>query len=335
MEHALGRLPLALDALIALVSLLILVGAADFAVSRAVAVARQYDVSPLIIGTTLVAMSTSLAELAVNMAVTLSGGNNAVVVGNIFGSNLVNIGFGLGVPAMLAPIRTATIVIEREIVLYFAVTALFTGFVLDSRVSRPEGALLVLCFAIIMFLVYQYAARERGSDEETVAQPAGGTGSPAPNVALTLAALVILVLSAEVLVSSVTVLARSAGISPYIISLTVIGIGTSLPEIATSIQAARRGHVDLVLGNVFGSNIFNICIALGLPALIREIRVPPSGLSDIYFINVYGLVAAFILLAEFRFLGRYRVIGRSGGALIALTYVAYITLKITTRANLS
>lgn len=334
MESALERIPLGLDLLVALVSLAVLVAAADFAISRAVATARQYGVSPLIIGTTLVAMSTSLAELAVNMAVTLSGGDNAVVVGNIFGSNLVNIGLGLGIPAMLIPIRTATVVIEREIVLYFAVTGLFTALVLDSSVSRTEGGLLVLCFVIIMFLVYQYASRERESGNEgasvsAVAAPETTT-SPAANALIVTGALAVLVIAAEVLVESVTVLARAAGVSSYIISLTVIGIGTSLPEIATSIGAARRGQVDLVLGNVFGSNIFNICIALGLPALIRPIHLLQSGLNDIYFLNIYGLTATFILLGEFRFLGRYRVIGRWGGALLAAIYLGYLGYKITT-----
>jgi cation:H+ antiporter len=335
-ESALARIPLALDGVIALVSLAILVGAADFAIARAVATARQYGVSPLIIGTTLVAMSTSLAELAVNMAVTLSGGNNAVVVGNIFGSNLVNIGLGLGIPALLIPIRTATVVIEREIVLYFGVTGLFTALVLDSNVSRGEGALLVVCFVIIMFLVYQYASREREASNAVPATPAATrqiSSTPGLNTVLVLGSLIILVLSAEVLVESVTVLARAAGISSYIISLTVIGIGTSLPEIATSIGAARQRQVDLVLGNVFGSNIFNICIALGLPALIRPVQVPSSGLNDIYFINVYGIVAAFLLLGEFRFLGRYRVIGRWGGALLAVTYIGYLAYKIATSSH--
>src|SRR5947209_2520150 len=131
MESFFDGLPVVVNVLITLASLGVLVAAADFAISRAVQTARGYGVSPLIIGTTLVAMSTSLAELAVNLAVTLSGGNNQIVVGNVLGSNLVNIGLGLGIAAYITAIRTHTLVIEREILLYFAITTMLMGFALD------------------------------------------------------------------------------------------------------------------------------------------------------------------------------------------------------------
>lgn len=323
-------LPLPVDGFVVAASLIVLVVAADFSISRAIVIARTYQVSPLVIGTTLVAMSTSLAELAVNLAVTMSGSDNRIIVGNILGSNLVNIGIGLGVAAFITPIRTATVVIEREIVLYFAVTALFTSIVLDRAITRVEGTLLVACFAVILFLIYQYASRERVEAK----MPATGSAHPVPrssvvSLLLALGGLVVLVLAAEVLVESVTVLARAAGISSYIISLTVVGIGTSIPEIATSIQAARRDEVDLVLGNVFGSNVFNICIAIGLPALIRPIGVPETAIRDVYFINLYGLGVALLLLSDLPFFGRNRTIGRWGGLVVAAGYVVYLVYKIS------
>lgn len=334
MESFFDHLPLAVTLLCAVVGLILLVVSADFAISEAVATAREYDVSPLVVGTTLVAMSTSLAELAVNMTVTLSGGNNAVVVGNVFGSNLVNIGLGLGIPAMMTTIRTTTLVIEREILLYFAVTGLFTGFALERTINRLEGAILVGGFAIIMFLIYQYASRQKNGDTPYVLDEGDGQRTrhrPLVHALRAACALVVLVLAAEVLVSSTSVVARSAGISSYIISLTVIGIGTSLPEIATSIQAARRGHVDLVLGNVFGSNVFNICFAIGLPAVIRGIRVPAASIRDILFINVYGLAVALLLLGEYPFLGRNKVIARGGGAAVAAAYLGYLLYRVAIR----
>jgi cation:H+ antiporter len=322
-------LPAIANLAITIGSLVLLVAAADFAIGRAIATARQYRVSPLVIGTTLVAMSTSLAELAVNMAVTLTGSDNSIIVGNILGSNLVNIGIGLGVAAFITPIRTHTIVIEREIVLYFAVTAMFVGFVLDRVLTGGEGLVLVGCFLIILFLIYQYASRDR----ESLELPSPDVDLPAHkstgmNAIYSVGALVVLVVAAEMLVESVSALAAAAGVSSYIISLTVVGIGTSVPEIATSVQAARRGEVDLVLGNVFGSNVFNICIALGLPALIRRVTVPRSALDDVYFINVYGLIVVFLILTDLPFLDRNRVLGRWGGMLVAGTYVLYLVYKL-------
>ena len=329
MESFFDGLPVALDILITLASLTVLVVSADFAISRAVDTAHAYGVSPLIIGTTLVAMSTSLAELAVNMAVTLSGGDNAVVVGNVLGSNLVNIGFGLGIAAFITAIRTRTLVIEREILLYFAITTMLLGVALDRVITRQEGGVLTACFVLVMVLVYQYASRERAAGRQN--DGTGHSASRASRNALQAGgAVIVLVIAAEALVQSVSAIARGAGVDEYIISATVIGIGTSIPEIATSVQAARRGEVDLVLGNVFGSNVFNICLALGLPALIRGVRLPTPGLHDLYFLNIYGVVVTFLLLGDIRFFGRNKVIGRWGGAAIALVYVAYIAWKIVT-----
>lgn len=329
MESFFGGLPIGVNLLITLASLAVLVVAADFAISRAVDTARGYGVSPLIIGTTLVAMSTSLAELAVNLAVTLSGGNNAVVVGNVLGSNLVNIGLGLGIVAFITAIRTHTLVIEREILLYFAITTMLMSFALDRFISRPEGGVLTVCFALVMFVVYQYASRER-EDMRAAGPTAGRQSAAARNGVAAGAAVVVLVVAAEALVQSVSAVARSAGVDEYIISVTVIGIGTSIPEIATSIQAARRGEIDLVLGNVFGSNVFNICLALGLPALIRGVQLPAAGLHDLYFLNLFGVGVAFLLLSDARFFGQNKVIGRWGGAIIVLAYVAYMGWKIAT-----
>ena len=320
-------LPLAVNALITLISLVVLVVAADFAISRAVHVAQHYRVSPLIIGTTLVAMSTSLAELVVNLAATFSGASTAIVIGNILGSNMANIGLGLGVAAILTPLITVTLVIEREIVLYFAVTALMTGLALSGAITRIDGIILVICFVIIMYLVYQYARRSQEEATEEDSEERGQGVSPLL-IGQVIAALVLLVIAAEVLVEAVGAIARSAGVSEYIIGVTIVGIGTSLPELATSIQAARRGQVDLVLGNVFGSNVFNICIALGLPAVVRAVPIPKTAVQDLYFLNILGIGVVFILLGEYPFLGKNKVIGAWGGAVIAASYIGYLVFKI-------
>jgi cation:H+ antiporter len=271
MEQWFAAFPLWANLLVALGALYLLIRAAAVMVAGAVAVAIRLTISPLIIGTTIVAMSTSLAEVAVDMVVVTSDTDTAVIVGNIMGSNLVNLGLGLGIPAVLTRITTSTVVLEKEILLYFAVTALLTGFVLDGRLICLEGVLLVGCFGMVLFLLCQYARREKRTPhlEETWPQ-AQHSATQAPvlaSIARSLLALLgglaLLVLAAQVLIAPLSVLARTMGISPYIIGLNVIGIGTSLPEIAASIQAARTGHIDLVLGNVFGSNVFNICIGLG------------------------------------------------------------------------
>jgi cation:H+ antiporter len=208
---------------------------------------------------------------------------------------------------------------------------MLVGFALDGHISLVEGGVLTGCFALVMLLVYQYAARERMPATAGTSESYHGA-QPGRNAVEATGAVIVLVLAAEVLVESVSAVARHAGVDEYIISATVIGIGTSIPEIATSIQAARRGEVDLVLGNVFGSNVFNICLAMGLPALIRGIRIPSSGLQDLYFINIYGVVVAFVLLSDVPFLGSNKVIGRWAGLAIALVYIGYIGWKVATRA---
>jgi cation:H+ antiporter len=204
------------------------------------------------------------------------------------------------------------------------------GFALNGSISRAEGGVLTACFVLVMILVYQYASRER-----MVPSTCGGAATaphPARNAIEATGAVIVLVVAAEALVQSVSAIARLAGIDEYIISTTVIGIGTSIPEIATSIQAARRGEVDLVLGNVFGSNVFNICLAMGLPALIKGIKIPGGGLNDLYFLNIYGVVVVFLLLGDVQFFGQNKVIGRWGGLLIAAVYIGYIAWKVITHS---
>jgi len=299
-------------------------------IDGAVSIAKRFKISPLVIGATVVAMGTSLAEITVNLVEIYSTGHTSVVLGNILGSNLVNIGLGLGLAAIISKISSHFIVIEKEIPLYFASTALLTSFAGDGVLTRFESLFLMVSFSIILYLIYQYARRDKGSKEEFSHEKhvEHDDMSAKKSMFLLIGGLIGLILSAKFLVSSATVVAESLGIDKYIIGLTIVGIGTSFPEIMASIQAARKGYPDIVLGNVFGSNIFNIFFGIGLPMLFKNLEVIPDALNDLYFLNMMGLGMFFLLLIETKLSDKNKTLGRYAGVMIVLVYVGYIGSKI-------
>jgi cation:H+ antiporter len=332
MEEMFLHFPVYVNILVVLVSLFVLVKAGEYMVEGAVAFGERLKISPLIIGSTVVAMGTSLAELAVNMVVILNGGNTNVILGNILGSNLVNIGIGLGVPAIIMNLNTTMVVMEKEILLYFAITALLTGFASNFVLDKIEGFYLMGSFAVVLFLIYQYAMKERMTTLQKKEFPEDKNKkhmlTTARSMIYLVAGLAGLVLAAKFLVASGSGVAHTFGVSEYIIGLTIIGIGTSFPEIVTSIAAARKGYTDIVLGNVFGSNIFNICFGLGLPMVFKDLGIEKGAFADLYFINGFGLILVFMLLIESRMFGKNKVIGRMGGVIVVLMYTVYIGAKI-------
>jgi cation:H+ antiporter len=327
-----------LNLIIMVASLTGLVKFSEWMIDGAVAVAKKYGISPLILGATVVAMGTSLAELAVNMVEIFSGHGTEAILGNVLGSNFVNIGLGLGIASIIATITAHFVVIEKEIPIYFAVTALLTSFAGDGVLTRMEGIALVLSFIIINYLIYQYSIREKSPKEKSETKKANKEFSHEEHIEheipfkkalmYLILGLFGLVISARILVSSASIIALSLGISKYIIGLTIVGVGTSFPEIMASVQAARKGYTDIVLGNVFGSNIFNICFGLGVPMLIKNVEVKAAALNDLYFMNIVGILIMFLLLIEAKIVGKNKSFDKFGGVVIVLVYLGYILFKI-------
>jgi len=219
-------------------------------------------------------------------------------------------------------------VIEKEIPLYFALTALLTSIAGDKLLTRREGIYLVLAFFAINYLIYQYSIRDKSKREEFKHEPHMEHDlSTKKTIYYLVGGLFGLVISARILVYSASSVATHFGVSKYIIGLTIVGVGTSFPEIMASIQAARKGYTDLVLGNVFGSNIFNICFGLGVPMLFKDLRVLPSALNDLYFLNFMGVIMFFMLLIEAKLVGNNKTLDRIGGIAIVLMYFGYMASK--------
>jgi cation:H+ antiporter len=295
---------------------------AEWLVRGSSRLARSYGVSALVVGLTVVALGTSAPELVVSTTAALRG-QGGVAVGNVVGSNILNLALIIGVAALAGPLRVQMRLIFREAPLMVAAALTLPLLAWDGVVSRLDGALLSLAFAGYLAFVVRSARREPGSvkaefaEFEAAEDRAPERGTRLRDAGLATAGLATLVVGAQLLVDAAVFFARSAGISEVVVGLTVVAIGTSLPELATSAVAAARGEADIALGNVIGSNIFNSLIILGAASLARPIGMERSLFS--YEIPVMvGISIVFPLLAYTR-----RTLGRLEGGFLVVCYVAF------------
>lgn len=342
MEEFFFDLPLALNVILVFVSLFAVTRSSHYMVDGAVHIAREFNISPLVIGATIVAVGTSAAELAINMAVVLGGGDTLAVVGNILGSNLVNFGIGLGVPALIAGIivvpRDA---MEREIPLYLAATGLLTAFVHDGEIGRIEAVIMLVMFIAAIALIVQYAtAKHQGSELvvevteiEAIAHPSAHALTRRTAMIALTGGLIGLIVAARLMIFNTAAVAHALEVPEFVIGLVIIGPGTSLPEIASAIQAVRRGHPDLVLGMAFGSNLFNLLFGLGLPALVTPLVIEEAAILSFTYLDVINLTLLALLLLDFEWLGRSKTLNPVIGAYLVITYVGYIAYEIVESAG--
>jgi cation:H+ antiporter len=278
--------------------LVALVAGGEFLVRGAARIALSIGLSPLVVGLTIVAFGTSAPELAVSLRSSVSG-EVGVGLGNVVGSNIFNILFILGLSAVVAPLVVSYQLIRQEVPFMIGVSLLLILLALDERISRGDGAVLgASLVAYTTFLVWQSRRANKGLAgeyaEELRAARAGWQGSRATQVAFMLVGLVLLALGAQWLVDAAVTIAESLGLSETIIGLTIVAVGTSLPEVATSVLAAIRGERDIAVGNVIGSNIFNILSVVGLSGLVapQALNVDPSLLRFDMIVMLAVAVAA-------------------------------------------
>ncbi len=315
-----------MDWLALLVGLGLLLGGGEILVRGATALARSLGISPLVIGLTVVAFGTSAPELAVNITATLRG-QGSISFGNIVGSNIANIGLVLGIAALVRPLKVQPSVVTREIPIMLGATLLAVLLASDQLlggaaglVSRLDGLVLLAGFAVFLYLTVRSALRDRTDSFLDVATEEGKRLGPervAQSVALTLGGLVGVVLGGQWTVTGAVGIATALGVSETIIGLTIVAIGTSLPELAASLIAVRHGQADLAVGNVVGSNVFNLLLVLGPTAMIRPIPVPAGGQGDLLV-----LVAVSLVLLPVTLTGQ-RIIRLEGAALL-VGYWAYM-----------
>jgi cation:H+ antiporter len=306
-------------ALASIFGLVTLTYGADVLVRGASRLAIQLGVTPLLVGLTIVAYGTSAPELVASVVAALAG-HPDVAVGNVLGSNVANTGLILGGTALLAPILVARSVLRQELPLMIVATVLFGLFALRLEISRPAGFLFVTLLVLVNYLSIRWARREARDAGEGIETKGGA--SVRASLALTGIGLVLLLGGAHVLVGGAIALAREVGLSDFVIGVTLVAVGTSLPELATSIVAGLRKEVDLVVGNIVGSNLFNIFGALGFAAIVRPIPI------DAKLLRFEFPALAVITVAMVLFLATGRKVSRFEGFLLLAAYVAFVMIAV-------
>ncbi len=300
--------------------LLVLVVGAELLVRGASRLAVSAGISPLVVGLTVVAFGTSSPELAVSVQSAYAGRVD-LALGNVVGSNIFNVLFILGLSALVAPLVVSLQVVRQEVPVMIGASLLLVALVLDGGISRLDAALLTaLIVGYTVFLVVQ-ARRSRSSAEVDAGVDVGSAWDRhwGVQVLLVLAGLGLLVLGSHWLVNAAVAFAQLLGVSEIVIGLTIVAAGTSMPEVATSVMATLRGHRDIAVGNVIGSNVFNILAVLGISGLVAPtaLAVAPEFLQ----FNLPVMVAVALLCLPIFFTGS--VISRGEGALLLASYAAY------------
>jgi cation:H+ antiporter len=305
-----------------------LIAGADLLVRGASRLAAALGIAPLVIGLTVVAFGTSSPEMAVSVQSAWSGKTD-IAVGNVVGSNIFNVLFILGLSALIAPLIVAEQLVRKEVPLMIGVSILLLLLALDGDVSRAEGAML--CAGVVAYTVYLIIqARREGAAasaeyEQEFGRDAAGLGRHwAVQIGLVVIGLVLLVLGSNWLVEGSVQTARLLGMSELLIGLTIVAAGTSLPEVAASVVAGLKGERDIAVGNVVGSNLFNILAVLGLSSLVSPggLVVAPSLLAFDMPVMIAVAVACLPI-----FLSNYRI-ERWEGALFLAYYVFYVTYLV-------
>jgi cation:H+ antiporter len=304
-----------------------LVAGAEALVRGASKIALSLGISPLVVGLTIVAMGTSSPEIAVSVGAALNGTTD-IAVGNVVGSNVFNVLFILGLSAVITPLVVHSQIIRQEVPIMIGASVVLAVMVFDGSLSRGESALLLaLLVAYMVFLVRQSRAETAEIRDEyasAVQRDGAWDGHWAVQVLLIVVGLGLLVLGSDWLVNAAVAFARALGVSDLIIGLTIIAAGTSMPEVATSVMAAVRGERDIAVGNVIGSNTFNILGCLGLSGIVSANGLGMS--SAVLNFDLWVMLAvAFACLPAFMLRNE---IGRRRGLMFLAFYVAYVAYLI-------
>ena len=307
----------------------VLVWSADKFVDGAVGIAEFCGMSTLLIGMVIVGFGTSAPELTVS-AISASQGNPELALGNAYGSNIANIALILGATALISPILMQRSVIRGDLPILIAVSILSIILVWDGSVVRWNGILLLVVFAVVMGY-NTWREMRKGHAEVSADEPSNEKKSLGKSVLWLVLGLLLLVASSRALVWGAVEIARALGVSDLLIGLTIVAIGTSLPELASSIAAARKGENDLALGNIIGSNLFNTLAVVGLAATISPMDEIERVVTTRDMPLMTALTVALIVLG-FRRKGDGRLNRIAGGILLAV-YVGYLALLVSQAAH--
>ena len=307
--------------------LIALVWSADRFVDGASNVARHYGMSPLLIGMVIIGFGTSAPEMVVSTLAAYQG-NPGIAIGNAYGSNITNIALILGLTALFMPISVHSLILKKELPILTFITLLSIGLIYDLELSRADAIILLLVFSALMFWTIREGlknsrdalAKEVESELEVHRAPLK------KSFVMLIIGLVVLIISSRFLVWGAVEIARTLGISDMIVGLTIVAVGTSLPELASSIIAARKGEPDIALGNVLGSNLFNTLAVVGIAGTIHPLSID----NEVLWRDITTMTALTVVLFLFGygFKGKGRI-NRYEGALLLLSYVVYTVYLVT------
>lgn len=303
-----------LSVLLTIVGLMMLCFGGNWLVSGGISIAKKFRISNLVIGMTIVAYGTSTPELAASVAA--AGEHGAIILGNIIGSNIANIGMVIGVAAIIVPIAVNKSLLRKEIPIMLAVSFLLVLISIDGELTQYDGALLLAGLGVFAFYTIKDAMKHRGEKDENVIPEKNNVYLKA--IGLIGIGIVLLYVGAILTVDNAVILAKEFGLSEKIIGLTVIAIGTSLPELITSLIAIRKGQTDIGIGNIIGSNIYNILMIMGVGAVLGGVMISSDVYVD-YAVMIIFSVSLFIAL-------KTGIINRIMGVCLTVGYVAYLII---------
>jgi len=309
-----------------LLGFVILIISGKYLVSGSVSLARFFKLSTLVIGVTVVAFGTSAPELIVSLQAALKG-HPEIAVGNVIGSNISNIALVLGITSMLVPMSIKRNSIRIDWPVMMIVSLLFYVFARNGLLSRMEGvALILLLIGYVVFSI-SYSKRQNARKEERIETPKFSLPFA---IALVIISCSGLVFGANLLVDNASIIARDLGVSERVISVSLIAVGTSLPELTTSVMAAIQKEMDISVGNIIGSNIFNILSVLGITSLVKPIEVTPLMIS----IDIVWMLGISLLLFVLMYPFKKPKLARFDGLVLFLVYVIYIYFLFSTGKQL-
>lgn len=311
-----------------IVGFILLIKGAGYFVDGASAIAGKLHISPLIVGLTIVSLGTSAPEAVVSIIAALEG-NGDMVIGNIVGSNIINISLMLGVTVLISPLIIERETQTREIPYSLAAAVLLLIFMSDqllfsaesSAIGRIDGIILLAGIVLFLYYIFVKARRTKEATQDEEAKKAGNDTSWLKNIALFIIGLAGIVFGGDLVVDNASSIALSLGMSQALVGLTIVAIGTSLPELTTSISAARKGEAGMALGNLIGSNIFNIFFVLGISSVISPLSVSGSLFTDTWVLIFISVILVILALWKGK-------LSRTSGGILILLYVIYFVYII-------
>jgi cation:H+ antiporter len=317
-----------MTALLLIAGLVLLLSGADLLIRGASSLALATGMSPLVVGLTVVAFGTSAPELAISLDAALRGAPD-ITLGNVVGSNIANVLLILGISALVAPLIVARQLIRLDVPLMGAISIAVLLMALDGQIGRVEGAFLSLCAITYTLALVRLGRRDVGLAIELDVLPASRRKRVWINLLLVALGLILLIVGARWLVAAAVTIASAWGVSQLVIGLTVIAVGTSLPEVATSVMATLRGQREIAIGNVIGSNVFNLLLVLGVSAAVSPQGIPVSDAAIRFDLPVMTVVALACLPIFFT---GHRI-ARWEGALFLFYYLAYTVYLLLDAAH--